>query len=201
MRTVRNAESIVHSDIGQRGKTLGENRIVFLFFRVETQVFQHQNLAGFQVFCRCFRYRSHTVGRKFYFAAKQCGQMFGYRRERELGRRPPLGAAKVGRQNERSALVQKVLQRRQGCAYAGIVGDITRFIHRHVVIDADKDSFSLEIDVAQRFFIHVKFPPTDPFCRYKRSDQSPGLNNPIHCRTSRRLSAVFHRPPWWSAHQ
>ena len=41
MRAVRNAETIINIYIGQRSKFFGKAKVIFFFFFMETQVFQH----------------------------------------------------------------------------------------------------------------------------------------------------------------
>src|SRR5260221_8157224 len=42
MRPMRGAKCIVDVDISERGKSLGEPRLIFLLFSVKAQIFQHK---------------------------------------------------------------------------------------------------------------------------------------------------------------
>ena len=49
VRAVRRAEGVVDINLGQRGQSLGEGRIVGFFFGVVAQVFKQQHLAGLKL--------------------------------------------------------------------------------------------------------------------------------------------------------
>ena len=67
-----------------------------------------------------------------------------------------LRTAEVRHEDERAALLEDVLDRRQRRDDAGVVGDLAGAVlgHRHVEINTHYDALALELDVAESLLVH-----------------------------------------------
>ena len=65
---MRRAESIIDIDIGQRGKSAGENRIVVFLFGMKAQVFK-QNNSRIWITGEFLSFRANAIGRQDYWLA------------------------------------------------------------------------------------------------------------------------------------
>ena len=91
----------VDRNIGQCSKPFGKDRIIFFFFRMKTQVLQHQDFAWLQCLGGRLGYRADTVAGKFHFLTQQGRKVFGHRRQRKFWCRAVLGATEVRPENQR----------------------------------------------------------------------------------------------------
>ena len=138
---------------GFRGAVLALHLAFFL--DVEAQVFEQHDFTGLQRGAGGFDFRTDAIAEELDRLAEQAGEFLGDRLERE-----PLGAltvrpAKMAGEHHGAALFQDVLNGRQRRGDAGGVGDFTGLlVLRDIEIDAHKDAFAGDIDVAKRKLGH-----------------------------------------------
>ena len=106
----------------------------------------------------------HAVGDELDLEPELLGKCLcdGLQRERRVvgvRRRAKLDAlrtAEVRHEDERTALLEDVLDRRQCRDDAGVVGDLAGAVlgHRHVKINTHDDALALELDVAESLLVH-----------------------------------------------
>jgi len=150
MRAVCGTEGVVHVDIGEFGQRLRKRGIVLFLFRVEPQVLEQDEVrAAAHVRGRHGRARriADAIVRKRHGPLEQRLEPRRHGLEAELRRRLALGAPQVRRQDHRGALVQRVLNRRQGRRDAGVVGD-RAVLDRHVEVDANEHALAAKRKVA-----------------------------------------------------
>ena len=161
---MRRSECVVHIDVGIRSECLGElflrcfhrvlglvilRRTFFhthglaLFFGVETKVFKQQNLTRFQRSSLFSGLR--TVGCKAHGNAQSLLHILANLSEREFRVHLSFRFAHMAHQNERTAVAEDFLQRRQGTTNTGVVGDYTIFVEWHVEINAHDCLFTSKI--------------------------------------------------------
>ena len=172
------SEGVVHIDVGIRGQRFRElflrgfhgflGFIVFgstflhahglsLFLGIEAQVFEQQHLAHFQ---GCGLLLSlGAVGCEGHGHAKRLLHIFANLSEREFRVYFSFRLSHVAHQNECAAVAEDFLQRGQGTADAGVVGDFTIFVEWHVEIYAHDCLFSGKIKVVDchHFFLIFKY--------------------------------------------
>ena len=161
---VRRSEGVVDIAVGVRSQRLGElllrslHRLLgllvggillldahglALLFGVEAEVFEHQRLARFE--------RRSGLGSLGAVGSELDGhaQFFAHGvddlAQRELGVDLAFGLAHVRHDDEAAAVGEHLFQRGKRPADAGVVGDFTVFIQRHVEVHADDRAFALEI--------------------------------------------------------
>ena len=161
---VRRSEGVVDVAVGIRSQRLGElllrsfHRLLgllvsgillldadgfALLLGIETEVFEHQHFARLQ--------RSGSLGGLGAVGSELDGraQLFtdGIHDlfQREFGIDLAFGFAHMRHDDEASAVGEHLFQRGQRPANAGVVGNFTVFIQRHVEIHADDCAFAFEI--------------------------------------------------------
>ena len=108
MRPVRRAERVVHVSRRERRERLRKHRVVLLFFRMETQVLEQDDIA-----CRVARRIADAVGRKGDGLSEQRRQPIRDRPEAHLGVDLALRPSQVAREDDRRAVVERVADGRQ----------------------------------------------------------------------------------------
>ena len=161
---VRRSKGVVDIAVGVRSQRLGElllrslHRLLgllvggillldahglALLFGVEAEVFEHQRLARFE--------RRSGLGSLGAVGSELDGhaQFFAHGvddlAQRELGVDLAFGLAHVRHDDEAATVGEHLFQRGKRPADAGVVGDFTVFIQRHVEVHADDRAFALEI--------------------------------------------------------
>lgn len=161
---VRRSEGVVDIAVGVRSQRLGElllrslHRLLgllvggillldahglALLFGVEAEVFEHQRLARFER--RSGLGGLGAVGSEFDGHAQLFAHGADDLAQRELGVDLAFGLAHVRHDDEAAAVGEHLFQRGKRPADAGVVGDFTVFIQRHVEVHADDRAFALEI--------------------------------------------------------
>ena len=157
-------EGIVHVDVGIRCQRLGELLLALLhlllgsvvggvslvdahglalLFGVEAQVFKQEHLARLQGGSGLLSLGA--IGGKLHLHAKLFAHGVYNLAQRHLGVHLALGLAHVAHDDECATLGQHLLQRRQCTANAGVVGNFTVFIKRHIEVHADDHFLAFEI--------------------------------------------------------
>ncbi len=154
MRSMRGAKRIAHEhSIAQVGKLLRKSGIVGLFLRMETHIFEQQHFPIAQRFRFRFSFRTHAIGDKRYRLAKQFLQARCHRRKAVLRVHFAFGPSEMRGENQASAAAHRQLQRRQRLADARVVAHFAA-VQRHVEIHADENALALQVEVANRKFVH-----------------------------------------------
>ena len=155
VRPVRGPERVIHVEVRQRRELRRERRIVLLLLGVEPQVLEQHHLVV------CVRLRhgrarrfADAVGGEDDRAPEQLRQARDHRREAVLGHRLAFRAPEVRGEDDRGALFERVPDRRQRCADAGVVADHA-VLDRHVEVDADEDTLAGEIEIFDGEFHHT----------------------------------------------
>ena len=153
---MRRTEGIVDIYIRQARQFLGESRVVFGLFVVETHVFQHNDLAVLHLRNAFFRVLADNVLRHLDFLAECLGEVFSDRSEGILHVEFTLRAAQVGAEDDLCAMLVQILDGRQRAHDAGFVGDFAGLlVHGDVEIHTHQYAFALEIlNVFNATFIH-----------------------------------------------
>ena len=147
MATVSAAEGIVYGDVSQLCKLLGEARVVFLFFGMEAEIFQQENIAWLQLGGGSFGYFTYAVGGEGYFLAQKLGEALGYRSQRHFGDDLSFRAAEMAGEDEGGALLQQIVYGRQGSADALVVGDFLLIVQGNIEVGTDKYLFALDLNI------------------------------------------------------
>ena len=147
-------ESIVNSNVSKASQLLSKFGVIFLFSFVITEVFEQQNFAGLEVSSSFFCFGAYAVSSPFYIFAEEFGEMLyevlrGELRLTSFGR-----TANMAGQDYSCAVIEQVVDGRQGANHTGVVGDVLMFIERNVVVNADKYFFALDVNIFQGFLIH-----------------------------------------------
>ena len=123
-----------------------------LFFFVVTGVFEHDDVTGlhrgdFSIGFAAVRNECHGF-------AEKLGEVFGNGLEAGIGCDALfIGSAEVAHENEAAALFKNVFDGGESALDPGVVLD-DAFFEGHVEVNAHDDAFSLQINIAQCFFIH-----------------------------------------------
>ena len=111
---VSRAEGIVDVHVSERGELAGELGVVFLFFRMEAQVFEQNDTTRTGFLDGSTRRLTDGVLGKNNGSAEQFRQAIGHRLQRVLGIGLSLRSPEMGRQNEGfRPLLQRALDGRQ----------------------------------------------------------------------------------------
>ena len=166
MRPMRGAESVVDEDVAEPREAGAEglDRLGIRFHRgavlvldlslllnVKAEVFEEHHVARFQGAGRAgfLHLRAGAIRQELHRAAQQLLKFRGDGLEAELGDHLAIGPAEVGHEHHGRAVVERILDGRQGGHDALGIGDGTgRFVLRDVKVDADEDAFTGNIDIA-----------------------------------------------------
>ena len=122
---------------------------------MKAQVFEQDDPAWLEVGAGRLHLGTHAVPEELHRLAKQLGQLLRDRLQAELFHALTVRPPEVAGQHHRPAFFQDKADRRQGRGDALGVGDLAGFlIQRDVEIDAHKDAFTGDVDVAKREFGH-----------------------------------------------
>ena len=150
MRAMRRAKRVVHVKVGERRELLGKRRIVLLFLRMKSKIFQQHHAAAFRfvhLLNGCLRLLADAVVRKRDGAPEQPAHRRHHRLQAVLRIHLALRTAEVRGQDRRRAVVQRVRDRRQRRSDARVVADFAVF-ERHVEVDADEHTLAAQIEIA-----------------------------------------------------
>ena len=170
VRAVRGAERVVHVAIGELGELLREGGIVLLFLRMKAEVLEQHELSvarAVRLRHRAARLAADAVGREEHRPLEEIREAVGHRPEAHIGDWFALRPSEVAREDNGSALVERVANRRQRRADARVVTDDAA-LERHVEVDADEDALPSEIQIPDRelhspFFTSVRSRSTQRF--------------------------------------
>jgi len=153
-------EGVVHIDVGHGRQLPGKvvfgltQLRVFLgglvldsLFPVEAEVLQQHAATRLEGIGLGFRVRSDAVGGEDHLLAEQLGQPFGHRFQREPRFRLAFWTAQVAHQDQRAAVVENMLDGRQGLDDAVVAGDVAVLIQRHVEVTPHQDLFAFHVNV------------------------------------------------------
>jgi hypothetical protein len=159
MGAVGAAKGVVDIDIAQLCQLGGHLRVVLGLALVEARVLQHQHLTRLERRRRRFRRRPGRLPDKLDRRADQRRQVVGSDLHAVLGVGAILRAPKMAHQDQRGAVVEQILDRRQRGADAGVVGDgAGGLVLRDVEVDAHEGFLALPVYVLDRFLIHGTCP-------------------------------------------
>ena len=144
---VRRTERIIHVHVRERRQLFRKSAVVLFFLRVEPEVLEQHHLAApRRPIDRRARGVTDAVLGKLDRTAEKLGEPGGDRLQGVLGIgfafRPP----EMRRQDDRGALVECVIDRRQRRADASVVGN-RAVLDRHVEVHADEDARAGEIEI------------------------------------------------------
>ncbi len=154
MGAVSGPKGIVDVHVRQGSHLLGQFEVILFLFGVEAGIFEHQHLAGFERFGGSFGYRANAVFGKGHRLAHQLRQVICHRFEGVFGIRTTLGPAQVRAQDHSRAVIEQILDGRQGRPNAGIVAHFA-ILDRYVEIDPHQDLFTFYIDIANGFLLNI----------------------------------------------
>ena len=137
MRAMRGPERIVDVDVGERGERFREAGVVLLLLRVEPQVLEQDDAAFAGLRDRLRRRLADAVFRERDGPPEQLRQPRRHGTERILGIRLALRPPEVRREDDGRALLEGVLDRREGRADARVLSDPAVF-DGYVEIDPDE---------------------------------------------------------------
>ena len=142
---VGGAEGVVHVHLGQTSQLFSETGFVLLFLGKETHVFEQHHIAighgvhlGFSIRADAAVGLGHGLTQQFAQAGGHGGEAHGVVHL-------TLGTAEVSRQDHLGALADQVVDRGQGGADAGVVGDRTGLVQGHVEINPHENAFAAQV--------------------------------------------------------
>jgi len=157
MRPVDDAETVLDEDVGQFGELGRESVVVGFFFGVETQVFEQQDLTRLDPGGGLGGGFADAISRELDRSVKNLLQALGDREQAAAHVALAVRAPKVRTNNQFDVVVEQILDGRQGLFDAVIVGDLT-VVERHVVVGAQQDGLTGQIDVFDCFFCKHSHP-------------------------------------------
>ncbi len=161
---MRGAESVVDVNVAQLRQLLGQRQVVLFLALLEAGVFEHEHITWLERRGHRFDLGADDGGRHLDLFAEQFAEGFGRGLKAELGIRTALGPAEVAHEDEGRALIQRVLDGRQGGADALVVRHLAAG-HGHVEVHAHQHALALEVDITHGLFIHGA-----PFARLQNKD-------------------------------
>ena len=145
---VGRAEGIVDVDVAVLGELAREELVAALLFRMEAEVFQQRDFTGLQGLGDVQRGVFHAVGGKLDGPTKQRLEPGQDVLQAEF-LIAAFGAAEVGHEYGRTALLQDVLDGGKCCADARVIGYFSGFVQRDVEVHADQGALALEVEVGE----------------------------------------------------
>ena len=143
------AEGIVDINIAELGELLGKTRIVLLFFGVEPQVFEQQDLAVSQIHRRLQRFVAvGALDERDLPVGEQLGEALGDRLQRVLRLRLALRATEMRQQHDARPPIEQQLERGDRGTDARVVGDVSVGVERNVEVHPQKEPPAGEREVA-----------------------------------------------------
>ena len=125
------------------------------FFDVEAQIFEQDDIAGNGFRARGFDFRADAVIEKLHGLAEQFRERIGDGLKRKLLDAFAIGTSQMAHEDDRSAFVQSIFNRRQRGFDAFGIGDRAGdFVLRHVEIHADEGAFAFQFDIFNKQFSH-----------------------------------------------
>ncbi len=121
---------------------------------MEAGIFEHEYFARFEGFRHGFHFRSNAVWCHLDRDPQVPGQHFRSRFQAELGVRSAFWTAQVAHQEQRGTLFEHILDRRQCCLDAFVVGN-NAFIHRDVEVHPHQHTLALQVNIFYGFFVHI----------------------------------------------
>ena len=157
MGAVGGTEGVVHVNVGQSGELLGEGGVVLFFLSEETHVLQQHDVAVAHGTDLGFGVGADAAVGLGDGLAQQLAQTCGHGGEAHGVVHLTLGTAEVGREDHLGALADQVVDRGQGGADAGVVGDGTGIVQGHIEVNPHEDAFAAQVagsEAGQRTLRH-----------------------------------------------
>ncbi len=152
---MRGAEGVVDVDVAERGQSFGKGLVVLFFLRMETQVLQQQHVARLHRGDHLLDRRADAVRRESHFLAQESLEPLDHGRQAVPCVRLALGPAQVRAEDDLGAFVHGPVDRREGGADAGVVGDLVSLVERDVEVGADDHALVAQIHVLDRPLVNV----------------------------------------------
>ncbi len=162
MCTVYGAECIGYINAAfacQVSQCLCKGRIILGLTVVIAQVLEQQQLTRLQCSGLCLGIVTHDILCKNDFLAQQLAQARCDRSHGKLRLPLALRLAHMRAGDDSCAVLQQILDGRQGCADALVIGDDTAAVlcHRDVEVAAKQNLFSLHVNILDALFIVLHF--------------------------------------------
>ena len=125
--------------------------------RFEAEVLQQNHVAALHLGNRFFRIFSDNVFRQFDFAFKQLVQAALNRQKRILLVHFTFRASQVRCQDDRTVMVQTVIDRRQCGTDTAVVGNVAELVDRHIEITPDKYFFTCQVQIFNAIKLHLRY--------------------------------------------
>ena len=155
MGPVCGAERVVDIDIAEGRQGFGEAVVVFLFARMESEIFKEQDVARLHLGDKPFHGRADAIRCKQNVFAHEPSQAFCYRGQTVFGIELSVRSAEVRTEDHLGAVVDGSIDGRQGRANAGVVGDLVRIVQRDVEVGSDDDALVSQHDIVDRLFAQI----------------------------------------------
>ena len=139
------AEGVIHVHLSQTGELFSETGFVLLFLGEEAHVLQQHHIAVGHGAHLGFGIRADAAVGLGHRLTQQFAQASGHGGEAHAVVHLALGAAEVSGQDHLGALADQVVDRGQGSADAGVVGDDTRIVQGHVEINPHENAFAAQV--------------------------------------------------------
>ncbi|MNV67285.1 hypothetical protein D3C71_1600790 [compost metagenome] len=135
---MRGAKRVVHKNVAQRSQLAGQLFLVLLFAHVQAAVFQQHDLTGGHGDA------VHPVRDQRHLGAQQLCQTCGHGGQGILGfERAFCWPTQVAGHHDRGACVQRYANAGDGCADAGVFGDVASVVLRNIEVGTDEDALAL----------------------------------------------------------
>merc|ERR1719261_1676122 len=148
VRAVGRAERVVDEEVEGGRELLDEGGVVLGLLLVEARVLEEEGLAVAHAVDDRSDLVADAVGRHLHGRAELLAHARGHGAERELVLGPVLGPAEVRAHRDLGALVEEVLDRRDGRADARVVADHA-VLEGDVEVAADEDLLALEVRLGE----------------------------------------------------
>src|SRR5690606_8428129 len=147
MRPVCGPECVIDINIAQLSQLLGKTGIAFLLLLVKTEVFQQQHLPRLQCGSPGIGVVTDAIVRELYINTQYPRKVGNDMFQGELFRRPFFRPAEVRHQDDRTAIIQYLLDGGRCALYAVIVGDGVMLIEGNVEVYPYQCFFSGKIEI------------------------------------------------------
>ena len=175
-------ESVGYVYICKGSQVLSKYRIVRLFFRSESQIFEKDHVSGVEIFGRCHYLGNYDIIAlcEEHLLFKKLGDPFGHGLESEFMIGLSLRTSKMAHEYNLCASADEIFHRRHRSYYPGVIGDLSVF-HGNVEVAADYNALSLNIDILYCLFHYVS-----PLLKTNRLTVQPIDYNPFLHQWKRR---------------
>ena len=151
MCAVRRTESVVHVNVCQSSQLLCKAFVALFLFRMETQVFQQQHFARFEIRSGFFSSFSYAVFCELDWNAQHIGHVFYDVAQGILILYLAVRTAQMRHQYHAASVGKYLFDSRNHRLYARIVRDVEIFVERDVEIHAHDSLLAVEIEIVDSF--------------------------------------------------